>query len=128
MSTSIASDPLLDLGELHYGRKRVQPCSREIRDFYEEAQSRSTHPLLSFDSTDIATIAGTFALVIDRERYTCYACAIMHDHVHVIIRKHKHLAEDMIYNLQLKSRLRLRTTAYAPNNIRCGEVLVGRSS
>src|SRR5262249_34565191 len=37
-------------------------------------------------------------------RYTCYACAIMPDHIHGVIRKHKHQAEEMIENLQNYSR------------------------
>jgi hypothetical protein len=32
----------------------------------------------------------------------------MPDHVHILIRKHKHLAEEMIANLQRESHLRLR--------------------
>ena len=52
-------------------------------------------------------IADAFAEVIDREQYTCYACAIMPDHVHMVIRKHKHSAEDMIENLKNSSRQRL---------------------
>ncbi len=37
----------------------------------------------------------------------CYACAIMPDHVHILIRKHKHQAEEMIDRLQSSGRLRL---------------------
>ena len=43
---------------------------------------------------------------IREHNYTCYACAIMPDHVHMMIRKHKHQAEDMLENLQDSSRLR----------------------
>ena len=32
-----------------------------------------------------------FADVIRRHQYTCYACAIMPDHVHLVIRKHRHM-------------------------------------
>ena len=48
------------------------------------------------------------ATAIHQHNYTCNACAIMPDHVHVLIRKHKHHAEDMLENLQVASRLRLR--------------------
>ncbi len=37
------------------------------------------------------------------------ACAIMPDHVHAIIRKHKHRAEEMLKILQEASRLWLRS-------------------
>ncbi|MEO6437163.1 MAG: hypothetical protein ABIP55_15590, partial [Tepidisphaeraceae bacterium] len=39
--------------------------------------------------------------------YTCYACAIMPDHIHMLLRKHKHLAEDMIANFQDASQFAL---------------------
>ena len=37
----------------------------------------------------------------------------MPDHVHILIRKHKHLAEDMLENFQAASRLRLRNRGIA---------------
>ena len=40
----------------------------------------------------------------------------MPDHVHILIRKHKHLAEEMIANLQEVSRLRLGTLGLRPEN------------
>jgi hypothetical protein len=36
-SREIRSDFLKDLGDLHYGRKALQPASRDIRRFYEDA-------------------------------------------------------------------------------------------
>ncbi len=55
----------------------------------------------------MSAAADGFAEAIAQERYTCYACAIMPDHVHILIRKHKHQAEQMIEALQSASRLRL---------------------
>lgn len=104
MSHFIASDIIAQLGELHYGRKRIQPLSRQIRAFYDEAAQILKFPLLTFTDREMHAIADAFARVIDRERYACYACAIMKDHVHIIIRKHRDLAEDMIWKLQEASR------------------------
>ncbi len=39
--------------------------------------------------------------------YTCYGCAIMFDHVHLLIRKHRDLAEEMMFYLQEASRAAL---------------------
>jgi REP-associated tyrosine transposase len=108
MSKTIKSDVLTDLGELHHGRKRIQPASPEIRTFYKDAEPRLLHPLRTSDSACIDTIAEAFAETIGLHRYTCYAAAVMPDHVHVVIRKHKHIAEDMIQNFQNHSRSRLR--------------------
>ena len=45
---------------------------------------------------------------------TCYACAIMPDHVHLVVRKHKLKAEQMIEKLQAFTRLRLCSSASIP--------------
>jgi REP element-mobilizing transposase RayT len=109
-SRAVASDLIAELGELHLGRKTVQPPASTVRAFYQKAAAVLKYPLLSFTAEDRTEIAQAFAEVIDGERYTCYGCAIMPDHVHILIRKHKHTAEQMIQNLQHFSRLRLSTS------------------
>jgi len=92
---------------LHYGRKMHQPASCEVRAFYDRAKPLLRHTLLKFAAEEVATIARGLANAIAEHNYTCYACAIMPDHMHLVIRKHKHTAEEMIENLQLLSRERL---------------------
>jgi REP element-mobilizing transposase RayT len=107
-STTIRKDVIAELGELHYSRKVVQPSGQEIRQFQATAGNVLQDPRLTFDSAAVAEIALAFAEVIESERYTCYACAIMPDHVHILIRKHKHQAEEMMEILKEASRERLR--------------------
>ena len=112
-SSTMASDVLRGLGEVHHGRKRIQPVGDEIRAFYDRATPLLKHPVIRLDPRKPrkprmqAETADAFAAVIDEQRYTCYACAIMPDHVHLLIRKHKHQAEDMLQHLRDASRLRL---------------------
>ena len=106
----IHSPVIFELGNLHYGRKRVQPTSSEIRNFYDQASRRLKHPLLSFDPTRFHTIAQSFDDTIASQSYTCYACAILPDHVHILIRKHRDRAQTMIANFQDGSREQLRAT------------------
>lgn len=115
-SQTIRNDVVADLGEIHHGRKRVQPASAEIREFYREADKRLRHELLTFSVSDISAIATAFGAVAKEQRYTCWACAIMPDHVHLLIRKHKHLAEEMIAAFQDHSRLRLRADGLRATN------------
>jgi REP element-mobilizing transposase RayT len=110
MSEWIRSDLISELGELHYGRKRVQPRSIVIREFYERAEDRLKYPLLTFNSDEQAVLGRAIEHTIGSIGYTCYACAIMPDHIHILIRKHKHLAEDMIRNLQRETHLALRSS------------------
>src|SRR5262249_37539137 len=106
-SHEIRVERIADLGELHHGRKRIQPSGKDIREFYEEARHVLKHPLLEFDDADVAVIAESFAQLITERRYTCYACVIMPDHVHVLIRKHRDRGEMMIEELQNASRANL---------------------
>jgi REP element-mobilizing transposase RayT len=108
-SRGVAVKPIAQLGPHHFGRKVDQPSSREIREFYDRAEKVLKHQLLTFDDEDIECIACGFARTIQTRRYTCYACAIMPDHVHVLIRKHRDKAEQMIDDLQQESRCALVT-------------------
>jgi REP element-mobilizing transposase RayT len=114
MSRTIRNDIIAELGELHYGRKRIQPAGGKIRAFYREAAKQLKHDLLTFDAAQRDLLAECFAEVIRAQRYTCYACAIMPDHIHILIRKHRHRAEDMILNFHDDSRLRFRAQGLRP--------------
>lgn len=107
-SRVVRNSILEDLGELHLGSKGVQPDGRVIREFYRQADKRLQHEAIEFDADDRALVAASFAHVIDAERLTCWACAIMGDHAHLVVRKHKYQGEEMIGVLQDASRLRLR--------------------
>lgn len=113
-SHTIRSDVIAELGELHEGRKAVQPNSRDIRAFYAEARKKLQHQLFTLSEDDVRELGDVFARVVEAEKYTCYACAIMPDHVHVLIRKHKDTSEQMIRKLQDASRLRLRDGSTFP--------------
>lgn len=106
-SHEIRSDTLAELGEIHFGRKKVQPTGRVVREFYRRAAGLLKHPLLTFDEAERAVIGEAFGEVVAAERYTCYACAVMPDHVHVLVRKHRHRAEEVAANLIDASRAKL---------------------
>lgn len=108
MSHCIRSDVLQELGELHYGKKRVQCASEEIREFYEHAAAKLRYAPALFTGDEVELVGRAFAEVTGAQRYTCYACAIMPDHVHILVRKHRDQAEEMIGHLQRESHLILR--------------------
>ena len=87
----------------------MQRAGWVIRQFYDRAVQRLQHPIITFGDAMVTTVAAAFAETIAACKYTCYACAIMPDHVHLIIRKHRDPAERMIANLQSGSHLALRT-------------------
>src|SRR5438874_2717788 len=92
-SQEIRVERVAELGESHHGRRLVQPPGRAIKEFYEQARHVLKYPLLTLDGADIDLVAASFGQVITERHYTCYACAIMPDHVHLLIRKHRDHAE-----------------------------------
>jgi len=106
-SSAIRSDLITELGDVHFGRKRIQPAGKDIRAFYEQAAAVLKHPLLSYAPSDFSIVADAIGDAICSCNYTCYACAIMPDHVHLLIRKHRDRAEEMIEKIQALSRKRL---------------------
>jgi len=111
-SHHIRNKKISELGQWHFGRYKIQPTGKAVREFQEKAATVLKYSLLKFDKPEIMEIAQAFTDMITQQCYTCYACTIMPDHVHVLIRKHKHSAEEMIENLQESSRLRLRETKH----------------
>ena len=103
-SHTIRSDVIANLGELHHGRKTIQPASADLREFYGIAAQMLRHELLTFTDEETHLIADSFEGVLGSRRYTC---AIMPDHVHLLIRKHRDKAETMIEGLQDASRRKL---------------------
>jgi hypothetical protein len=103
-SKSIACDLIAKLGELHRGRCKIQPTSAVLKDFQHRASKALKFPLLSFAPCDFSIIAQGLSTTITDNKYTCYACAVLEDHVHILIRKHKYLAEEMIEHFQQSSR------------------------
>jgi REP element-mobilizing transposase RayT len=104
MSREVRCVDLESLGEIHIGRKRIQPAGKIIAEFYEAAKGVLKHPLLKFTQSEVSTLANSFAETIREQSYTCYACAIMPDHVHLLTRKHRDKAETMIEQFQDASR------------------------
>jgi REP element-mobilizing transposase RayT len=106
-SRNVYTSLLAALGDAHFGRKKIQPARCKVRAFYDQAQPLLQYPVIRFDDGQRNEITKCFSETIRIHQYTCYACAILPDHVHLVIRKHKHDAETMIENFQDESRLRI---------------------
>src|SRR3989304_2630332 len=115
-SRPVYTPALAALGEVHYGRRRIQPKRQVVHEFYQEAESRLQFPIICFSEQQFTVIAAAFAETIRNRHYTCYACAIMPDHVHLVIRKHRDTAEEMIEYFQVGSRQCLRSREIMPHD------------
>ena len=99
-SADVRVEPIAALGEHHYGRKQDQPSSKELREFINEAEDVLAHSVRLLDHDDIALVGAAFGNLIAQKGYVCHACAVMPDHVHILMRRHRDRAEEMIAQLQ----------------------------
>lgn len=90
-SHSVEQTKLRPLGPVHHGRKppRMQPSRGELREFYSRA-----NPLLSFEPCWLgerhrADLGLAIGAAINSYGYTVWACAILKNHAHLVIRKHR---------------------------------------
>jgi len=82
--------PELDqLGHVHHGRKRVQPPRKDIREFYRKAEPLLDHPVFWIDSATRQAIADAFSQAVKEVGYTVWACAILWNHAHLLVRRHR---------------------------------------
>ncbi|MBN8623927.1 MAG: transposase [Planctomycetes bacterium] len=109
MSKSIRNPKIAALGEIHYGRKRIQPAGKDIGAFRNLAAGQLQHELRMLCVEEIAVVAKSFHATITEASYTCYACAIMPDHVHLVIRRHRDNGDRMIERFQETSADALRS-------------------
>jgi len=76
-----------------------------LREFRERAAKVLKFEIRELSNGEIASVAAAFQEVIHARRYTCYACAIMPDHVHLLVRKHRDNSDVMIEEFQRASRI-----------------------
>ena len=114
-SREVVAGKLWGLGELHEGRQFPQPPRQTLKPFHSDAQPQLEHPVLWFDAAKRQLIADAFAQTMQDRRYTCFACAILSNHAHLVLRKHRDRAETMIDHLRSDCALRLRRLADVPD-------------
>lgn len=99
------------LGPIHHGRKppEEQPSREELGAYHREHEELLNFPVFWVDEAKRQATAEAFGEVIRSRKYTCYACAILSNHAHLVIRIHRDRADAMMQHLMDASRLRLRT-------------------
>lgn len=113
-SATIRVERIAELGELQFGRRIPQPDRKELSEFVLQARDTLAHSVFEFDEIEPTLLAESFAKVINEKIHVCYECAIMPDHVHRQIRRHRDFAETMIENLQTESKTRLIAAGRRP--------------
>jgi len=110
----VISPKLAELAELHFGRKIRQPTLEELKAFYSRAEGLLNHPVIWFEAPQRQALVEAIGDVVARERFTCWACAVLSNHVHILVRKHRMLRDEMRTVIQTECVQRLHELGLVP--------------
>jgi len=99
-SRNVYRAELRALGRIRYGRQDPQPPIRELQRFWTAATPRLSRRPFFIDESQRAAIAGEFCEVLERLNVTVHACAIMNDHVHILLLRSKYRIEYLVGQLK----------------------------
>lgn len=99
-SKEIYNDQLRMLGEIKYGRQNPTPDKERLMKFWAVSVPRLSRPPLFLDDHSRSIVAGAFDSVIQRLGIKVPACAIMNDHVHILILRSKYRIEYLVNQLK----------------------------
>ncbi len=95
-SDEIRKELLRELGEIHHGRKPIQPSRSELRAFHRAGEQMLEQPVLWFDEDSRDAIASGFERASVEQGYRIVACAVLRNHAYLVVQRHKH-AHDVIW-------------------------------
>lgn len=110
-SNEVREEKLADLGAVHFGRKIVQPSPEELREFSRAAQPRLDFAPLWFDDAKRQALGDAIGEVVRNVGYTVWACAVLKNHVHLCVRRHRDDAVTMWHAFADKTRDAIRLFA-----------------
>jgi REP element-mobilizing transposase RayT len=96
-SRDIRNELLELLGPVHHGRKTNQPPRHQLKSFYRDAVPPLRHVPLWFNTERRSTLADAVSKTITARRYTCWACTILSNHMHLCVRRHRN-SDEVIWN------------------------------
>ena len=104
LSREFRNAHLRELGEIHFGRKSDQPTPEQLKAFHAEAKELLEHQVLWFEPPQRQVIGEALGSVVRDEGLTCYGCAVLPDHAHLLVRRHRIKAQEMIPPFMAASR------------------------
>jgi len=99
-SKAIYNERLRMLGRIKYGRQQPGPHRAMLLEFWGAAAPRLGRPTFLIDENSRQIIGSAFGAVIQRLRIEAPACAIMNDHVHILVLRSKYRIEYIINQLK----------------------------
>lgn len=115
-SIEVRQEKLADLGPIHFGRKTVQPSRNVLREFQQAAEPKLNPSIIWFDTRIGQLLAEAVGDIVSRRKYTVYACALLKNHAHFCLRKHRDDAQTMLQILAVGMREALIAAAVVPSD------------
>lgn len=90
-SSDFIDEKFAALGDIHRGRKpeHLQPSREELKAFHAQAEPLLNFPLLWMDEAKRQAAAEALGEVVSGRKYACWACAVLRNHAHLVIRIHR---------------------------------------
>lgn len=114
MSVETYAPKLAALARGHFGRKAKQPSLAELRAFHRTAERFLAHKVLWFDAAQRDALARAVGATVRKEKLTCYACAALRDHVHLLLRRHRLSGRELFRLFREALRARLDASGMVP--------------
>lgn len=115
-SIEVGAEKLRDLGPIHFGRKAVQPPSDELREFYREAEPLLNFDRLWFDGAKRQALGESIGELIAGKGYTVWGCAVLKNHIHLCVRRHRNDARQVWLDVAEATRARACLFADVPDD------------
>jgi REP element-mobilizing transposase RayT len=109
-SKRIYQEELKALGEIKYGMQDVPPDQMTMSRFHAAAQAKLSCPPFYITDETRPTVAEAFESVVKRLELPVRACAIMNNHVHILIIRTKHRIEYLVNQLKGAATAALKLT------------------
>jgi len=122
-SKEIYNEQLRMLGTIKYGRQNPTPAKENLMKFWTLAVPQLRRPPFYFDNRSREIVAGAFGSVIQRLGIKVPACAIMNDHVHILVLRSKYKIEYLVNQLKGASTRDLKLK-YTPWTRGCWKVFI----
>lgn len=117
-SEAVRDPKFAQFGEAHFGRKpqRETPTRQALRNFYRHAAPMLEFPRFWIDGAKRQVLADAIGDVVRKRPYTVWACAILSNHVHMVIRRHGDDALTIWQSIADASRQRLQMSPEVGNH------------
>jgi REP element-mobilizing transposase RayT len=99
-SKRVYSQALAELGAIRYGPQCPQPSRTAFRRFRTAIIPRLSRPPYYVNGGARPVIAAAFGVVLKRLSVRCVACAIMNDHVHMVVLRSEYRIEYVVNQLK----------------------------